>query len=336
MSEEFFQFHSQEYLWLLLLIPVLFYFDYFRNQHIKLPLSSLKLIQHAKPTLKTKLEFLPSLLKMIAIALIIIALARPQMVNHNTEIKSEGIDIILAIDTSGSMQALDMKLSKDIVDRMTAVKTVVKDFIKARDYDRIGMVVFGEHAYTQVPLTLDHDILIGYLDLIEVGIAGDATAIGNAITTAIKRLNDSKAKSRIVILLTDGESNAGEVSPEIAAEVAREKGIKVYTIGFGSDQELVPFPVKTIFGTRLQKQRLPLDEETLKMIANQTNAHSYRATSTESLKKIYQKIDELEKTKVEIERFTDYDEQYLNYLVPGFFFLVMSWILRQTYFLRAP
>ncbi|OVE82511.1 hypothetical protein BVY03_00790 [bacterium K02(2017)] len=267
--------------------------------------------------------------------LIVFALARPQIGNSYTEIESEGIDIVLALDTSGSMKALDLSLNGEEANRLDVVKAVVSEFIKKREYDRIGMVVFGTQAYTQCPLTLDYDIIQGYLSLIQIGIAGEETAIGNALATSVKRLLKSKAKSKVIILLTDGENTSGEVSPIKAAEVARDNDIKVYTIAVGSSG-LVPVPVKTFFGMRKVPMQLSVDEETLKEISEISGGKSYLAKDTDDLKKIYAEIDSLERTEVKTNEFAEYEEMYLSYLIPGILFLLAAWLLKWTVFLRLP
>lgn len=331
-----FAFQSPQFLWGLIALPFVFWVEMRKLHSVRLPLPSHDALVGAVKTWRSRFEFLPPLLKTFAMMLLILAIARPQIVNHDTRIKSEGVDIVLALDASGSMRALDMTLDGDRADRMAAVKKVVGDFVSGRHYDRIGMVVFGQTAYTQCPLTLDYDVLRGYLDLIDVGIAGDATAIGNALATSIKRLEGSTAKSRIVILLTDGANNAGEVSPQAAAEAAARQGIKTYTIAVGSRSQLVPFPVQTPFGTRIQNVQLDVDEDTLKMISDKTGGKFFRADSTETLESIYATIDKLEKTEVEIEKFTDADELYWPFLVAAVALLLIGWGARMTVFLRVP
>lgn len=332
----FFQYASPYWRYCVVLLVPLFFYELRKLHLTRLAIPSGEIVVRRKKTLKAELEFVPPLLKMIAMALILFALARPQIGNQNTDVHSEGIDIVLALDTSESMHALDLQLDGKEADRMQVVKSVVKDFIDGREYDRIGMVVFGAQAYTQCPLTLDYDILKGYLDLIDVGIAGDATAIGNALATSVKRLIASQAKSRIVILLTDGDNTAGEVSPQAAAELAKDEGIKVYTIAVGSRAKTVPYPVKTPYGRQVRNVELSVDEDTLKKIAETTGGRFFRADTTDTLKSIYQTIDKLEKTDVKVEKFTEFDEQYLTYLIPGLIFLLASWILKQTIFLRVP
>lgn len=337
MTGSFFQFSSPLFFLLLPIAIFLFLFELKKKTFLQFPFNAKALTRDKKISWRLRFEFLPAFLKFLSLVLILIALARPQLGNRFTEVTSEGVDMILTLDTSESMRALDMELGGLQADRLEVVKSVVSEFIKGRKYDRMGMVVFGEEAYTQCPLTLDYDILLGYLDLIEVGIAGDATALGDALAMSVKRLLKSKAKSRVIVLLTDGESNAGEVSPEIAAELAKENGIKVYTISVGTKGGRVPFPVKNSFGlTRIQYVQLDVDEEILKKISEMTNAKFFSADSMETLQKIYAEIDRLEKTEVKIDQFTEFEEYYPYFLGAALVLLLISWLLRNLVFLRIP
>lgn len=245
----------------------------------------------------------------LALACMVVGLARPQRGRAETEVTSEGIDIMLAIDASGSMAAMDFRLDGEAVNRLTVVKKVVSEFIRQQKGDRLGMVVFGDEAYTQCPLTLDYDVLTQLLDHVEVGIAGDGTAIGDGLALAVKRLKDLPGKSRVVILLTDGRNNAGSVSPDKAAEIAKTYGIKVYTIGIGTKGP-VPFPQPGIFGSRLIYVDLDMDEETLEKIAETTGGRYFFATDTKKLEAIYQEIGQLEKTKAKVKHYEVYEEWY--------------------------
>lgn len=335
MNDEFFQFYSRQAFWLFLIVVPLFVFDLYKLHLIKFPLSSSKIFSQNKKSWRQVLEFLPPLFRFLALSLVVIALARPQWGHEYTEVESEGIDIILTLDTSESMRALDMELNGKESDRLEVVKSVVDEFIRGRQFDRIGMVVFGEHAYTQCPLTLDYEVLRGYLDMIEIGIAGDATAIGNALATSVKRLEKSEAKSKIIVLLTDGRSNAGQVSPKVAAELAKEKGIKVYTISIGTKGP-VPYPQQGFFGMQKGYVNLDTDEDTLKEISEITGARFFQAGTTEALSEIYKSIDKMEKTKVEMNKFSEYKEMYFNYLMAAVLFLLLAWVLQHTFFLRLP
>lgn len=337
MTEPFFQYQSPYYFFLLIILVPLFVFDLVKLHLIKFDISSSLIFSKTKKGLRYYFEFIPPLIRLLALMLLVVALARPQWGNVHTEIETDGVDIVLALDTSGSMKALDLRSKEGKeANRLDVVKSVVKDFIKGRQYDRIGMVVFGTEAYTQCPLTLDYDILTGYLSMIQIGITGEETAIGNAIATSVKRLKKSDAKSKIIILLTDGENTAGEVSPTMAAELAKKNDIKIYTIAIGAGG-MVPVPVKGLFGlTRNVPMQLNVDEDLLKEIAQISSGAFFRARDTEALQRIYKKIDELEKTEVKMTEFADFKEMYLSYLVPAIVLLILAWLLQKTVFLRLP
>ena len=283
-----------------------------------------------------KLRWMVPAVKYTALCLMIIAMARPQWGTRQVNIKTEGINIILAVDLSESMAALDFMVKGKVGDRLEAVKGVVSDFISKRDGDRIGMVVFGTHAYTQIPLTRDYNTLLSVLDRLKIGAAGKSTAIGDAIGISVKRIEDIESKSNIIILLTDGRSNAGELSPDIAADIALEKNIKIYTIGVGSKGK-APFLLKDpLWGERYVYQRVDIDEDTLKEIAEKTKGLYFRADDTQKLNEIYDTIDRLEKTEVEIKTHAEYRELYHYALTAGFILLAMWVVLTHTRFLRVP
>jgi len=281
------------------------------------------------------LVYTPLILRSLCLVLLLFAAARPQFYNVSREIKSPGVDIMLCLDTSGSMQALDFQLNDDPVSRLTAVKKVVSDFIKKREMDRIGLVVFGEQAFTQSPLTLDKGLLLGLVEKMEIGMAGDSTAIGSAIAIGGKRLKDLKAKSKILILLTDGRNNAGDITPESAAEAVRSLGIKIYTIGVGGEGP-APFKVKTLFGTRIVKQRVDLDEKALRSIAKIGKGSYFRAADSQQLSQIYDIIDKEEKTEVKVKQFFHFKELYLWFLIPALTLLLAETALRTTLLRMMP
>lgn len=275
---------------------------------------------------------IPTILRACCMLLLILAAARPQLYNVSRDVRSPGVDIMLCLDTSGSMQALDFKVEGDSVTRLTAVKKVVADFIKKRESDRIGLVVFGEEAFTQSPLTIDKGLLLDLVDRMTIGMAGDRTAIGSAIAIGGKRLKDLKAKSKILILLTDGRNNAGEISPQAAAQAVREFGIKLYTIGVGGEGP-APFRMKTLFGTQLVQQQVDLDEATLKKVAETGGGKYFRAANSQELQEIYDIIDREEKTDVKVKEFFHFKELYPWFLVPAILIfllelLLKTWILR--------
>ncbi|RLC10434.1 MAG: hypothetical protein DRH43_06315 [Deltaproteobacteria bacterium] len=272
---------------------------------------------------------IPLALRTGCLALLVLGAARPQLYNVSREIRSPGVDIMLCLDTSGSMQAMDFQLDGKPVSRLTAVKKVVNKFIKKREMDRIGLVVFGEEAFTQAPLTLDKGLLLDLVNRMEIGMAGDRTAIGSAIAIGGKRLKDLKAKSKILILLTDGRHNAGELTPNEAADALETLGIKIYTIGVGGTGP-APFPVKTPFGTRIVLQEVNLDEDTLKEVAKIGHGKYFRASDTDRLKEIYDIIDQMEKTEVKVKEFFHFKELYAYFLVPALLLLGMEVLVRTT------
>ena len=251
-------------------------------------------------------------LRWVTIALVVLAMARPQTGRKLTQVSSEGIDVVLVMDTSGSMQALDLDSDRPIQrrrNRLAVARDVVREFVEGRPHDLLGLVVFGDEAFTQCPLTLDHTVLRDLLDDVEVGVAGDRTAIGSAVGTAVKRLVRSRAKSKVVVLLTDGRSNAGTLAPATAAELARSQGVKIYTIGAGA-RGRAPFLVESVFGPRVVYQDVEIDEEQLRSIAQVTGGAYYRAEDREALRRIYEEIDRLERTEITTESYVEYEDRY--------------------------
>ena len=273
--------------------------------------------------------------KYAALILCVIALAGPQWGTEEVTIQSEGINIVLAMDVSESMAALDFAKDDEMVNRLEAVKGVARDFIGERQGDRVGLVVFGSEAYTQLPLTRDYNAIVEALDRIAIGSAGKSTAVGDALGISLKRLEDIKSKSNVVILLTDGRSNAGEISPETAAKIAKDRNVKVYTIGVGGNKP-APFLVKTMLGNRLVYQQVDIDEKTLEKIADETGGLYFRATDTAGLKKIYDTIDSLEKNKVKMKTFAEYDNLYPYLVWPALVLLLLWVLLTNTRYLRVP
>ncbi len=261
------------------------------------------------------------LIKIAAFILLVIALARPQKGKTFSEIHSNGVDIMLVLDTSESMKAHDFRLDDKPVDRLVVVKKVMKDFVKKRPNDRFGLIVFGDDAFTQCPLTLDHGIIIDYIDRTSIGMVGGSTAIGPGIGTAVARLKDMPSKSRIMILLTDGTNTSGTIDPLTAAELAQTFHIKIYTIGIGSKGK-VPFLVDTPFGPQYMYAEAPIDEDTLKNIASKTQGHYYRATNPEELEQIYDDINKLEKTDFKMKQYTNYKEHFLPWAMLALLLLI--------------
>jgi Ca-activated chloride channel family protein len=338
MIQGIFRFEDPWLLFLLGVIPVIFYIYIKRFGHARVQFSSINNLKKLKKPKSLYMRHSLIGLRCLCLGLIIIAMARPQAGNKQTEYLSEGIDIMLCIDTSGSMKALDFSMGSKRIDRLTAVKEVVKNFIKARASDRIGMVVFGSEAFTQCPLTLDYGVLLSFLDQVEIGIAGeDATAIGDAVGIGVKRLRAvEKAKSRVMILLTDGRNNTGRIDPKTAAMIAKEFDVKIYTIGAGTEGE-APFLIEhPLFGKQYVYQKVDLDEETLKEIADITDGYYFRAKDASALERVYEQIDKLEKTEVKVKEFMEYEERFWWFLIAALALLLIEIILSQTRFRKIP
>jgi len=320
---------------LLALIPLLFWY---RSRHRATAMAGtdVRRVANLAPSgAMIAMRLLPGLYY-LALILIVAALARPQWGTERTPETTSGINIILAVDLSESMAAMDFHLKGQVVNRLDAVKSVVSDFITRRNGDRIGMVVFGSQAYTQMPLTRDYQTIETVLAKLEIGAAGRSTAIGDAIGISVKRLADIKSRSNVIILLTDGRSNSGEMKPETATAIARQKDIKIYAIGVGSKGR-APFLVNDpIFGQRYVYQQVDLDETTLRQIADDTGGLYFRAKDFEGLQKIYNTIDAMEKSDVEAQSFAEYNELYLYLLVPAFGLLCLWVLLKNTALLRIP
>ena len=272
----------------------------------------------------------------IALVLMIVAQARPQWGTRRMSMDTEGINIMLAVDLSESMAALDFKHNGQVINRLEAIKKVVQRFIAGRNGDRIGMVVFGSQAYTQLPLTRDYTAIVTMLERLKIGSAGRSTAIGDALGIALKRLEDIKSRSNVIILLTDGSSNSGEFEPLAAAAIARETGVKVYTVGVGSKGR-APFLINDpVFGKRYVYQTVNIDETTLQEIADETGGRYFRAKDMDGLKEIYATIDKMEKTTVKVDAFAEYKDLYPYLLLAAFGLLGVWVVLKNTRFLRIP
>lgn len=322
---------AQPYFLLLLLLLPLVAWHRYRQQGTHEPtltLSNTVFMQLPgyKTTWRARLRPYMYILKLAAAALLIIALARPQNRYAEEKINADGIDIIISMDVSGSMLARDFE-----PDRLGAAKEVAREFVKNRPYDRIGLVVFAGESFTQCPATTDHKVVETLLDGIRSGMLADGTAIGMGLATAVTRLQDSPAKSKVVILLTDGVNNAGFFDPLTAAETARQYGIKTYTIGIGTEG-YAPYPVQGVFGMSYQQMEVKIDEELLQKIADATGGKYYRATNNESLRQIYAEIDRLEKSKIEVTTVSRYAERFYPFAGFALVLLLLHLLLRQTVF----
>jgi len=325
--------------WILLLFPLVAIVMYLVRRKVtssSIRFSSEALIGPVRPTLKLILSRNLLYLRMAAILLFVLALAQPRIPLEETKVWTEGVDIILTIDCSGSMLAEDFKIGRIRQNRLEVVKKVVEQFIKARKADRIGIIAFAARAYTVCPLTLDHPWLIKNLARIKIGAIEDGTAVGSAISSSLNRLRDSEAKSKVIILLTDGINNAGRISPLTAAEVAGALGIKIYTIGAGT-KGLAPYPVQGLWGESLyQNVKIEIDEATLKEIARISGGKYFRATDTKSLEEIYNQIDSLEKTPIEEAGFREYKELFPPLVILGLIILILEIILSNTILRKLP
>jgi Ca-activated chloride channel family protein len=325
---------------ILILIPILILLFLYREKRAgslsAFKFSSGELVGRLKSSFKLRLSRNLIYLRLTAGILLLLALTRPQSPVADSKIQSEGIDIVLAIDCSTSMLAEDFKLGGQRRNRIEAVKSVVNDFITGRRNDRIAIVAFASRAYTVCPLTLDYGWLLDNLERVKTGLVEDGTAVGSGIAASVNRLKDAGSKSKVVILLTDGRNNTGAISPLTAAEAAKALKVKVYTIGAGSKGP-VPYPVKDFFGnTVYQPVEIDIDEDTLIKIADMTGAKYFRATDTESLRKIYKEIDGLEKTVIEEKGYSEYNELFAVFLVPGLLVLLLEIVLANTILRKIP
>lgn len=312
-------------LWLLLLlIPVIAIYIYREVKGLRpfLIVSSVTPWQHRGGGFKKALRHVPFILRTIALGCIIIAIARPRSSSTFEKVDTEGIDIMLALDVSTSMLARDFT-----PDRINAAKDIAIQFVAGRPSDRIGVAVFAGESYTQSPLTTDRATLINLIKEIDCGIIEDGTAIGNGLATAVARLKDSQAKSRVVILLTDGVNNAGEISPQMAAEIAKTYGIRIYTIGVGA-MGTAPYPVQTPFGIELQQVEVQIDEPLLEKIAQETDGKYFRATDNTKLLEIYGEINKMEKSKTLVDSFPLYKELFMNFALVALAAIVLELLLR--------
>ncbi len=322
------EFANPKLLWLLLLVPlsILWYVLRHKKQEASVNFSDLKGMAKLPKTWKAYLRHLLFALKMAAMALLIVALARPQSSSTNSTSNIEGIDIVMAMDVSGSMLARDLK-----PDRLTAAKNVASDFVQGRPGDRMGLVIFSGETFTQVPLTTDHGVMLNMLGEMKNGLIEDGTAIGDGLATAVSRLKDSEAISKVVILLTDGLNNAGSVDPYTAGEMAKLFGVRVYTIGVGS-YGTAPYPVQTPFGTQIQQVKVEIDEKLLTQIANMTGGKYFRATNNKKLDEVYQEIDKLERSKIEVTEFRRLHEEFYPLVAWALALLLLEFLLRKTIF----
>ena len=326
--------------WLLLLllsVPILAWLKGRHGQESAFLYSSVQLVRPIVGLARSRAGAFLLLLRWVALAFLIVALAQPRLIKGESRIKSSGIDIVVALDLSGSMRSEDFELEKKRVNRLTVAKNTLKKFVAQREADRIGLVIFSSQAFMASPLTLDHDFLLQNIDRIDFGVIEDSrTAIGAGLATSLNRLRDQAAKSKIVILMTDGQENVGKVPPLTAAEAAQALGVKVYTIGVGIRGN-APMPYVDAFGQkRYQMVPVDIDEDTLTQIATKTGGKYFRADNSEALARIYTEIDRLEKTDVEARKFRQYEELFAWFILAGTGFLLLEIILSQTVWRKLP
>lgn len=325
-------YRNPEFFYLLLvIIPMaVWYIFRYKRSTASIQVSSTASIFKAPKTLKHYLRHLVFLFQVLAIVFFIIVLARPQSSSNWENVTTEGIDIVIALDISSSMLARDFSPN-----RLEAAKDVAMKFISGRKNDRMGLVIFAGEAFTQCPLTTDKAVLLNMFKSIVVGMFEDGTAIGNGLATAVARIKDSDAISRVIILLTDGENNRGEIAPLTAAEIAKTFGIRVYTVGVGTIGT-APYPVNTPYGVQLQNMEVKIDEEVLSRISDITGGQYFRATNNNKLEEIYKEIDALEKSKIEVKEFSSKSEEFMPFAIAGFISLIISLLLRITIFRSIP
>lgn len=326
------EFLNPEYLYLLLLlIPlIVWYIIRLSKTQASFKLASTNAFEKMKPGFRVYMRHFPFVLRLITLALVIVVIARPQAVNSWEETETQGIDIALALDVSGSMLAQDLQ-----PDRLEAAKKVAAEFITDRKNDKIGLVIFAGESFTQCPLTNDHKILLNLLNDVKFGMIEDGTAIGLGLANSVNRLKDSESKSKVVILLTDGTNNRGQIAPLTAADLARSYGIRVYTIGVGT-KGMAPTPVQTPFGVRMQNVQVDIDEKTLTEIASITGGQYFRAVDSEELRTIYHEIDKMEKYLISVQNVTRRQELFLPFALAALALLLIELLLRRTWLRSIP
>ncbi|MBC8004300.1 MAG: VWA domain-containing protein [Verrucomicrobia bacterium] len=325
-------FKNPEFFYLLLLIiPMIAWYIWQRKRlGASIQFSSTMGFSRIPKTWKYYFRHSVFVLQMLSLSMLVVALARPQSSNSSSTVTTKGIDIVIALDISSSMLAMDFRPN-----RIEAAKDVAIQFVSGRTNDRIGLVVFAGESFTQCPLTTDRATVINLFKGLESGMIEDGTAIGNGLATAVSRLKESDAISKVVILLTDGENNRGEIAPVTAAELAKTFGIRVYTVGVGTIG-MAPYPMQTPFGVQVRDVEVNIDEVTLEKIASTTDGKYFRATNNNKLAEIYQEIDKLEKSKIDVKEFRKEQEEYLNYALMGALLLILSMILKVTVFRNIP
>ncbi len=322
------EFANLEYFYLLIIVPLMAVWYWFNQSktNAEMQVSSTSVFEKNRKSIRQYIYYILPGLRLLAIALLIVALARPQSSTSSQDVSIEGIDIVMALDVSGSMLAQDLK-----PDRLEAAKTVASEFFDGRPNDRVGLVIFSGETFTQCPLTTDHSIIKNLFKDIKSGMIQDGTAIGDGLATAVNRLKESEAISKVIILLTDGVNNSGSIDPVSAAEIAKLYGIRIYTIGVGTIG-MAPYPVQTAFGTEYRDVEVKIDEELLKQVTKMTDGKYFRATSNQKLREIYAEIDQLEKSKIDVTEFRRKTEEFFPLAIIAFALLALEFIFRKTIF----
>ena len=321
---------------LLILVPGLVFLRYWSRRRPTIRFSDTSILRRIRPSWAVRMWGVLPLLYGLGLSLLVIALAQPRHGLHESIVRTEAVDIILLVDVSSSMRAEDFSTPGRRINRLASSQQVIETFIRRRPSDRVGLVAFAALPYSVSPLTLDHDWLLSQVERLTTDMLEDGTAIGSALASAVDRLRDSQAQSKLVILLTDGENNAGTITPANAAQAAKALGVKVYTVGAGTDG-MVQIPYKSPLGqVRYRRQQSRIDETTLKEIAKITEARYFRATDLDSLEDVYKEIDELEKTEIDVEHYTQYDPRFLGLVLAGLGLLALEKLLALTRLVRAP
>lgn len=321
-------FASPQWLYLLMLVPALVVWYVFRHKklHPSLRLPEAGMLARIPKSPRVAFRHTLFVLRMLTLLVLIVAMARPQSSSRGQNVTVEGIDIVISLDISGSMLARDFR-----PDRMEAAKELAAEFIKSRQGDRIGLVIFSGESFTQVPLTTDHNVVLNMLPAIKSGMIEDGTAIGDGLATAVARLRESTAISKVIILLTDGVNNSGSIDPVTAAEMAKLFGVRVYTVGIGS-YGTAPYPVQTPFGIQLRDVPVEIDEALMQEISDRTDGRYFRATDNQKLREVYQEIDRLERSKIDVTEFSRKKEEYMPLMMLALFLIAMEFLLRNTLF----
>jgi len=325
-------FEDPGFLYLLLVLPAMgaWYWYKLKKNHAAVQISGTGSFSGKRRTLRQSLIHVLFAFRLLAIGLLILVMARPQSSLSRQDVTIEGIDIVMALDVSGSMLAQDLK-----PDRLEAAKSVIMDFIGGRPDDRIGLVIFSGETFTQAPLTTDHRIIQNLFKDIKSGMIEDGTAIGDGLATSVNRMKDSEAISKVIILVTDGVNNAGSLDPLSSAEIAKLYGIRIYTVGVGT-KGMAPYPVQTPFGIQYQNMEVNIDEELLQEVAEMTEGKYFRATSNRKLEEIYQEIDQLEKSKIDVTEFRKKNEEFLPLALLAMALVILEILLRNTVFKTLP